>query len=215
MFEATKANFRRQFDRRFATTYFVGNGLDIGCGQDIISRYAEWFPLMKDVRGWDQVDGDGMVLNTIQDNSYDFIHSSHSLEHMSDPYIAMENWLRVLKPGGHLILTVPDEDMFEQGIWPSRYAGADHITSWTIYKKKSWSPKSINVFDFFTKFDNIELLKIEKIDISYLYSIASTDQTRTPITECAIEVILRKMTLQEIQTMGKLPPAQYVTFNTI
>lgn len=209
MLESTKAVARRNFDRRFCTTYFVGDGIDIGCGQDSIINYNEFYPLMKSLRPWDLQDGDGMLLDGVPDESFDFVHSSHSLEHMADPKVAMDNWLRVLKLGGHMVLLLPDEDMFEQGSWPSAYAGADHINSWTISKSKSWCPASINVLDFFSEYNNIvEVLKVEKLDSTYLYSWPKLDQTRGIIQECAIEIILRKKTAEENNRHGRLPTAE-------
>lgn len=215
MLESTKAVARRNFDRRFATMYFVGDGIDVGCGQDTIANYREFYPLMGNVRAWDQPDGDGMLLEGVADESLNFVHSSHSLEHMQDPFVAMSNWVRVLKKGGHMILLLPDEDMFEQGRWPSPYAGKDHITAWTIHKKQSWCPASINITEFFSQFsDSMEILKIEKLDSTYLYNIPAMDQTRGIIQECAIEVILRKKTDEEILRKGRLPKSEVLTFRT-
>jgi SAM-dependent methyltransferase len=172
---------------------------------------------MGNVIDWDQQNGDGALLEGVPDGSLDFVHSSHSLEHMDDPAVAMTNWLRVLKPGGHLLLTLPDEDMFEQGVWPSRYAGADHKMSWTIYKDQSWCPVSRNVIDFLTAHGwgaLIEILKIEKLDNTFNYNDPAWDQTRGPIQECAIEIILRKRTNDEIVRKGRLPPEQFLTIKT-
>ena len=214
MLESTKAAMRRNFDSRFATKYFVGNGIDVGCGQDSIANYPEFYPLMQSVRPWDLPDGDGKLLDGIEDESLDFLHSSHSLEHMSDPYVAMENWIRVVKKGGHIVLLLPDEDMFEQGVWPSMYAGPDHLTSWTIGKKSSWSPASINITEFFYNLtDVVEILKIEKLDSTYSYKWPQMDQTRGIIQECAIEVILRKKTDEEIKRKGRLPAAQMFQYS--
>lgn len=214
MLESTKAVARRNFDRRFSTVYFVGNGIDIGCGQDSIANYSEFYPLMTGCRAWDQPDGDGMLLEGVDNEVFDFVHSSHSLEHMYDPNIAMSNWIRVLKKGGHMILLLPDEDMFEQGTWPSTYAGPDHITSWTIHKKESWCPVSHNVTEFFGQFSELEILKIEKLDSTYLYTWPKMDQTRGIIQECAIEVILRKKTDDELSRKGRLPAQQVYRFST-
>lgn len=205
-YETSKSVMRRLYDRRFATTYFVGDGIDVGCGPDPISRYKEFFPLMKEVRAWDQKDGDGKLLEGIENESLDFVHSSHSLEHMTDPKIALENWIRVTKPGGHIIIMLPDEDLFEQGKWPSMYSGKDHITAWTIGKKESWCPASINVIDFLKNFvEDVEILRIELLNNTFLYEAPVMDQTRSPIGECAIEVILRKKTQQEKDDKGRLP----------
>jgi len=115
MHETSKALLRRLHDSRYATRYFVGHGLDIGAGPDMLAQYAEQFPLMRSCRAWDLQDGDAQLLSTIPDESLDFAHSSHCLEHMRDPREALNHWLRILKPRGHLVVTVPDEDLYEQG----------------------------------------------------------------------------------------------------
>ncbi len=48
-------------------------------------------------------------LNGIKDNSYDFLLSSHSLEHIANPIQAVKEWYRVLKPGGTIVLALPDK----------------------------------------------------------------------------------------------------------
>jgi SAM-dependent methyltransferase len=47
------------------------------------------------------------ALNGIADDSYDFILSSHSLEHSANPVKALKEWSRVTKPGGAIILVLP------------------------------------------------------------------------------------------------------------
>jgi SAM-dependent methyltransferase len=205
MHEASKALTRRLHDSRFVTRYFVGNGIDIGCGPDPVSQYAEQFPLMQQVKNWDMPDGDAQYLASITDESVNFVHSSHCLEHMRDPEIAMQNWLRVLKPGGHMIITIPDEDLYEQGKFPSTF-NSDHKWTFTLHKQKSWSPKSINLLDFLAKFsDFAQILKLELLDASYRYQLGRFDQTLTPVAEAGIEFILRKWTESEIQQAGRFP----------
>jgi len=47
-------------------------------------------------------------LERIANNSYDFVLSSHSLEHSANPLQCLAEWVRVLKPGGALVLVLPD-----------------------------------------------------------------------------------------------------------
>lgn len=47
-------------------------------------------------------------LNNIVDESYDFVLSCHSLEHVANPLLALREWMRVLKPGGLINLILPD-----------------------------------------------------------------------------------------------------------
>jgi SAM-dependent methyltransferase len=189
--ETSKAVMRRLSDSRFITRYFVGNGIDIGAGEDGLSHYTTFFPKMANVRIWDWGDGDAQYMQNVPNDSYDFIISSHCLEHIVDPYIAMQNWIRILKPQGYMIITVPDEDIYEQKNWPSRYNG-DHKTSWTIQKTHSWSPVSINCTDFFRKFPELSILKLELLDANFDYSKMDIDQTLNPISESAIEIVLQK-----------------------
>ncbi len=48
-------------------------------------------------------------LSNILPEVYDFVLSSHSLEHVANPLKALREWLRVLKTGGILVLVVPDK----------------------------------------------------------------------------------------------------------
>ena len=47
-------------------------------------------------------------LNGIADHYYDFVLSSHNLEHISNPIKALKEWRRVVKPGGIVIVLLPD-----------------------------------------------------------------------------------------------------------
>jgi len=44
------------------------------------------------------------------DNSLDFVYSSHLLEDFADWIPVLKEWVRVLKPGGKLIILLPDRD---------------------------------------------------------------------------------------------------------
>lgn len=192
MFESSKAAKRRYYNSNFATKYFVGNGIDVGCGPDPLAQYSKMFPLMGTMKNWDIQDGDAQYLESVQDDTYDFLHSSHSLEHMQDPYVALTNWIGVVKPNGYIILTVPDEDLYEHGHWPSQFSN-EHFWSFTICKANSNMPNSINVVDLITKFaDQVVCEKIELITDFHRDVEDHIDQTLLPNTECAIEIILRK-----------------------
>jgi len=47
-------------------------------------------------------------LTTFGDDSLDFVMANHVLEHVEDPVGALSSFLRVLRPGGVLFLTLPD-----------------------------------------------------------------------------------------------------------
>jgi len=52
--------------------------------------------------------GEGGVLDRIADARYDFVLSSHSLEHTANALRAVSEWKRVLKPGGAMLLVLPE-----------------------------------------------------------------------------------------------------------
>ncbi|MFH2091015.1 MAG: class I SAM-dependent methyltransferase [Pseudomonadota bacterium] len=193
--EQSKSAKRRFNLGEFHTRYFVGNGIDIGGKPDPLGQYAQIFSKMSSARTWDIEDGDAQYMESVEDNTYDFVHSSHCLEHMNDPVTAFKNWIRILKPGGHIIATVPDEDLYELGVFPSKF-NPDHKWTMTIYKKSSWSPKSINLAQMLQDFsDHIKIIKIELIEEFYRPALVDRgiDQTATPVAECCIEFICRKL----------------------
>jgi len=203
--ESSKALLRRLHDVRFVNTYFVGDGIDIGCGDDSLRKHKAQFPLMSNVVDWDIPDGDAQLMQTVPDNMFDFVHSSHCLEHMNNPYEAFHNWIRITKPNGHLVITIPEEDLYEQGVWPSTF-NPDHKTSWTISKTVSWSPNSICLMNFLLSFNNqVEVVKVELQNAAYKYGVGRYDQTFFDIGECAIEFIVRKYTEEELVRRGRYP----------
>jgi SAM-dependent methyltransferase len=184
---------RRAHDSRFATRYFAGSGIDVGGGPDSLALYVELFPLIRNVVIYDAPQGDAQKLANVDDDSFDFLFSSHCLEHVRDPVEALGNWIRVIKPGGHLVVSFPDEDLYEQGVWPSTY-NSDHKMTFTMCKKTSWSPVSVNVFELLAYFcDKVKPLSVSTIDHAYRYRLPRHDQTRTPMSECAIEFVLKKI----------------------
>lgn len=114
--ETHKARARRVREG-FFEKYCQGQGLDVGYGGD---------PVTPDAQGWDIEDGDAHYLHTLPDAAFDFVYSSHVLEHLEQPEVALANWWRVLKPGGYLLLYIPDRDLYEKKLTlPSRFS-LDH-----------------------------------------------------------------------------------------
>jgi SAM-dependent methyltransferase len=134
-----------------------GRGIDIGCGSD---------PVTLDARRFDLKDGDANVISRYVKAQFDFVYSSHCLEHMHDPRATILDWWKLVKPGGHLFVVVPDEDLYEQGIFPSRF-NPDHKTTFTISKAKSWSPKSINVLELVQSLPGGEIVSLQLQDQGY------------------------------------------------
>ena len=47
-------------------------------------------------------------LESIDSGYYDFLLSSHVIEHLANPIRGLSEWTRVLKESGYLILLIPD-----------------------------------------------------------------------------------------------------------
>ena len=189
-------------DPNFARRWFVGAGLDIGGKPDPLSLYAGFFPALTEVRVWDWEDGDAQHLAGLAAESLDFVHSSHCLEHLVDPVEGLASWFRVIKPGGFLVVTVPDEDLYEQGVFPSTH-NRDHKWTFTIMKARSWSDRSVNLMELLTglgKSADVERLAL--LNATFRYDLPRFDQTLTPIGECGIEFVVRKRTAQELAYGG-------------
>ena len=168
MDEAKKTNNIR--GKVFLEKYFSGKIIDIGAGEDLVCDAAERF---------DQDDGDANHITRYRDlDTYDTVHSSHCLEHMHDPEKALLEWWKLIKPGGYLVLVVPDEDLYEQGFWPSRF-NRDHKATFTLNNKKSWSPVSFNILELVSSLPNSEIISAEIQDKFYDYNL----QTKRPLSQ--------------------------------
>lgn len=193
--EQSKAAKRRFSDGAFHHRYFAGHGVDIGGKPDPLGQYAGIFPRMLSCRTWDLEDGDAQYMKGIPDEHFDFLHSSHCLEHMVDVHVALDNWVRIVKRGGYLIITIPDEDLYEQGVFPSRF-NSDHKWTFTICKKQSWSPRSLNIVDlvsFLADRASAERIVLQRDFYRDELARRQLDQTQTPVAECSIEMILRRL----------------------
>jgi SAM-dependent methyltransferase len=206
MKECSKSVVRRLHDPAFVARYFAGHGLDIGGKPDPLCLYEELFPRIEGVRTWDIEDGDAQFLTGVADDSYDFVHSSHCLEHLHDPAEGLRNWFRVLKPGGHLILTVPDEDMYEQGEFPSTF-NRDHKWTFTVFKERSWSDRSISLLPLILSLGaRAEPVKVQLLDATYRALLPRYDQSITPVAECGIEAVIRKRSAAETENGARARP---------
>lgn len=173
-------------NERFFEKYLVGDGIDIGAGVD---------PVTNTCKIWEFTpDGDAQTMSTIPSESFDWVYSSHCLEHLWNPTEALANWWKILKPNGYLVISVPDEDLYEQGHWPLRFNG-DHKSTWTIWKESSWSPVSHNLIDEIQLLPNSKIEVIRLCDDNYIYGINKyIDQSSAHWNaEVSIEVVVKKL----------------------
>lgn len=129
----------------------LGKGIDIGCAKE---KWA--FP------GATRCDlcfeppwNDAMKI-PVSDETYDFVFSSHCIEHLDDYYAGLTEWTRILKKDGVLFLYVPNVDC---EYWrPANNRKHKYI----LYPEDlKYDLKSLNYKDIFCS----------GIDLAYSYSI--------------------------------------------
>ena len=89
---------------------------------------------------------------------------------MRDVPQALEQWWQLVKPGGTMVIVVPDEDLYEQGAWPSLF-NRDHSATFRLNKPDSWSPVSYDLGSICSALPNAEVISLEHQDEGYDYSL--------------------------------------------
>lgn len=176
--ETFKARERRKREG-FFDKYCHGDGLDIGYGNDI---------LLPECFGWEYYHGNAEFLNSISDESFDYVHSSHCLEHMVDVRLALQNWFRVIKKGGYLILLLPHRDLYEKKkTLPSKWNG-DHKHMFLIGKEEK--PDTLDIVNEIKS-------SLKNYDIKYVKVCNEghtiTDSNLHSDGEYSIEVVIQKV----------------------
>lgn len=111
--------------RHMTAQYLQGNGVDLGCGGNPVVPWAIAFDLpTEDYRNYHssatpdrviQWGGDARNL-PFKDGTLDFVYSSHLIEDFMDWTPVLTEWVRVLKPGGRLVIIVPDKSLWQQAL---------------------------------------------------------------------------------------------------
>jgi SAM-dependent methyltransferase len=142
----------------FTGLYLRGRVIDIGCGRDLVVPHAEPFDLEH---------GDAQEIAAVRENTaYDCVHSSHCLEHMRDVPRALAQWWSLVREGGYLVVVVPDEDLYEQGGWPSLF-NQDHKATFRFRKASSWSPVSYDLVALIERLPGATVVSNELQDAGY------------------------------------------------
>lgn len=110
--------------------FITGKVLDVGCGSKPHKRLfpdCEWVGI--DTRPVGEVLGDAEQL-PFDDGSFDTVLCVNVLHLVESPVRAMREMARVLKPGGHLVVIVPNtapED--SETLWCIKVRGLDYLIS--------------------------------------------------------------------------------------
>jgi hypothetical protein len=108
--EASKTHLKR-VKNGFYERYMTGTGLDIGYSggvQGVVPILPGAVGVGLDYPGYD-----GKTL-PFRDNSQDYIFACHVLEHMPDYRHTISNWHRVIRSGGHIVIIVPHQFLYEK-----------------------------------------------------------------------------------------------------
>jgi SAM-dependent methyltransferase len=191
MNETSKAMRRRMIEDELGifnwSQIISGKGIDVGCGPDKV-----WDD---NCIAFDQEQGDANKISEYFSDEFDYLHASQCLEHMHDPYAAMVEWLKIVKTGGHAIISIPDWTLYEGRVWPSRY-NPDHKSTWSFTFEQSPSKHHVNIYKFLEMLSpHCYAKRVTLIDNNYNYSVpASVDQTfeESNGVEAFIEMVLCK-----------------------
>lgn len=104
--------FAAKFAFPFAKEMLSGAGLDIGCNRE------EW--CLPGAHGIDECYDDKWDAYNLPDQKYDYIFSSHCLEHLPDWVGALNHWGDHLKLGGTMFLYLPHYDQKYWRPWNNR-----------------------------------------------------------------------------------------------
>ena len=109
-----------QFITPVALRFCQGRGLDVGA--------SIWpLPGAKPVELKDGGDAMNLPSNSHSaTGAWDYVFSSHCLEHLANPIAALEHWKASIKPGGVLFLYLPHPDM---AYWKPQNC-RKHLHSW-------------------------------------------------------------------------------------
>jgi SAM-dependent methyltransferase len=148
MAETSKAKERR-IKEGFYDKYIIGKSvIDVGVGR--LDTHDGADPICDHAEMHDKDICDATTMEAYADNSFDTVYASHILEHLSNPILAIENWIRICKLDGVVIISIPHRDLYERKKeLPSKW-NADHKYFYLPYQSEP--PHTFSVDSILTKF---------------------------------------------------------------
>lgn len=153
--------------------YLRGRGVDIGAGTFKVLPQAISIDNCFDNKylGGNYIQPNLRVdtaerLDMLASQSFDWVYSSHLLEHLNTPEKALKEWWRILRVGGRLVLYLPHEDLYPKVGEPG--SNPDHKHDLNEEKVIKWM-EEVGFWD---------LLRCEKRDQDDEYSFLLVFQKR-------------------------------------
>lgn len=149
-----------------------GDGVDVGFGGDPIVPHAICMDLPQGYAHYDNhvqhLHGDARDLHWFRSDSLDWVYSSHVLEDFEDTQAVLDEWLRVVRPGGQIVLYLPDEQAYR------------------AHCHKQGTPPNINhIHDNFS-LDYVKKCLTHRGDVEIIHQ-------RFPVGIYSFELVLRKI----------------------
>lgn len=175
----SQRTYQEKLTNGFFDKYMSGKGLDIGGRGYIDAESILPSAIMVDL---DFPNYDGIHL-PFEDNSQDYVYSSHCLEHIYDYVKAIKEWYRVVKVGGYIVTVVPHRDLYEKKFGLPSIWNADHKRFYT-------SASFVEEFE--------EALPINGFRIRHLRENDKGHDYNTPVEEHSkgeyeIELVIQKL----------------------
>lgn len=165
--------------------YSKGSRLDIGC--------SKW-PI-PGAEPYDMEQGNAQTMQPIPDKLlYKLVWSSHCLEHLDDPHVAIRHWWNMVEEEGYLWLLVPDYHLHEHGTWPSKNRKHKWAFSW---QPDVYGRHVIRINALINELPNCRTMRVQVCDNEYDYSQwnnTNLDQSAGN-AEVSLEVVLWKKEL--------------------
>lgn len=103
--------------------YLGGLGLDLGAGPDPVAPNG----LRVDIRHqYAHVVADATNLVGFRSGTFDWVFASHLLEDFAEWHPVLAEWIRLVRPGGHLMVAVPDHERFRAAVAAGQPDNLDH-----------------------------------------------------------------------------------------
>lgn len=142
---------RRPITARFCQ----GFGVDLGSGGDPVVPFAVQVDTNPRARQIVHCFQDASRDLPFKDSTLDYVYSSHLLEDFAHWDPILTEWLRVLKPGGHLIIMVPDKERYRAAVSRGQPDNLDHKHEASVGELTEFvmrlSPKSQVIMDKFSE----------------------------------------------------------------
>lgn len=196
MRETSKAHIRRMKEADAGLfpwrEIFVGDGVDVGSGDDPLTKHlpnVTTFDLPRDANKLDEY---------FAPETFAWCHGSNVAEHLHDPHASLVRWMKIIKPGGYLCITVPEAILYGDMLWKKgpRY-NDDHKATFSLFLKGSPAPKHYHVptwVPVFEKEAGAKCLLQRLVDTKYDYSIMFTKDQTFPVdgAECFVELVFQR-----------------------